>query len=289
MNEEKFEKILKVLEVIAIVVAAILLVIFKFIPEFKATLGSSDSYVDIDNYDTIVEVKILSGPNFFLITTNDKLTNILFINDSSCILYNQNIEKNDITTAITELTKKLTSSSVITDNSTIQLTEYSKNNNYQKIKEAIVANVPTIHLQENSSSLIIRAEELELSSSTEQLALQELQLYSMEIAGSCNSANNNSSITSIRKDEAKQYADQIYSKLQNYSLTYPNQSIESAAFPIQLIPVNTPDNITIYPSNNSWYYIENGIVYAYIAFLDNSEYSFCYQGDKENAKEGTCS
>lgn len=290
MQEKKIENIIKILEILAIAVAAIILVVFKFIPEFKKTLGSSDSYVDIDNYDTIVEVKILSGPNFFLVTNDDILTNILFINDVSCILYNENIEGRDIVTAINKLTTKLVSEKVVNTTPTIQLTEYPKNKKYNEIKNAILTNFSTAQLQENTSSLIARAAELDISSSTEQQALQELQLYSIEIAGSCNNSNDKqSSNILMSKEEAKQYADQIYEKLQNYSLTYPNQAIDSSSFPVQLIPITTSNNNTIYPSSNSWYYIENGNVYAYIAFLDISDYSFCYQGNKENIKEGVCS
>lgn len=284
MNDEKFDKIIKYAEIIAILLAAVLLVVFKFIPELKADFGSSDTYINVDTYDTIVEINVLSGPNFFLITTEDKVTNILFMNETSCVLYNKDIENTDLTTAVTKITSILTSNSLVTQESKIQITAYPKNTNYEKVKQALTTTHQTIYIQETTKTLVDRVKELQISSSTEQNSLYELQLYSKDIVERYKKDNNNSSM--ISKTEAKQYADQVYSHLQKYSLTHPNQSIDDTSFPIQLIPITTT-NATLYPSVNSWYYIENQNVYAYIAF-DKSSYSFCYQGTQQNIKEGEC-
>lgn len=284
MNDEKIDKIIKYAEIIAILIAAVLLVVFKFIPELKADLGSSDTYINVDTYDTIVEINVLSGPNFFLIATGDKLTNILFMNELSCVLYNKDIENADLTTAVTKITSILTTESFITQDSKIQITTYPKNKNYEKVKQVLTTTYSTIYMQETSKTLTDRVKELQISSSSEQNSLYELQLYSKDVVERYKKDYNNSS--SISKTKAKEYADQVYFHLQKYSLTHPNQSIDDSSFPIQLIPITT-DNTTLYPSSNSWYYIENQKVYAYIAF-DKSSYSFCYQGSEQNIKEGQC-
>lgn len=284
MSSEKFDKIIKYAEIVAIIIASVLLVVFKFIPELKADLGSSDTYINVDNYDTIVEINILSGPNFFIITKDDKVTNILFMNELSCVLYNKDIENTDLTTALTKIATILTSNSFVTQESKMQLTTYPKNKNYEKIKQMLTTIYPTAYINETTKILVDRVKELQISSTTEQNSLYELQLYSKNIVERYKKDYNDSSF--IGKTETKQYADQVYSHLKKYSLTHPNQSIDDSSFPIQLIPI-TSNNNTFYPSSNSWYYIKNQKVYAYIAF-DKSSFSFCYQGTEQNIKEGEC-
>ena len=52
--------------------------LFKFIPEYKASKGSSDSYLNLSNADDIVEIKINNKPNFAIITEKDSIIGILF-------------------------------------------------------------------------------------------------------------------------------------------------------------------------------------------------------------------
>ena len=99
MMERKSEKITRIVYVIAVVVAIAITVIYH-LPELKKIKGSSDNIIDIDNYETIVGVTIDSGPEFLLVSGNKKITNILFLNPKSIVLYNKDIENNNIRTAI---------------------------------------------------------------------------------------------------------------------------------------------------------------------------------------------
>ena len=56
---------------------------------------------------------------------------------------------------------------------------------------------------------------------------------------------------------------------------------------IQVIPADVDGKY--YPSSNSWYYIQNGKIYAYIEFSEeNKIYGYCYQGTIESRSKGVC-
>ena len=58
--------------------------------------------------------------------------------------------------------------------------------------------------------------------------------------------------------------------------------------PIEKVLANK--DLTIYPSSESWYYIKNHKVYAYINFTGlTDDYEFCYNGSIEKMKRGKCS
>jgi hypothetical protein len=55
-----------------------------------------------------------------------------------------------------------------------------------------------------------------------------------------------------------------------------------------MIPAD--DEFKYYPSINSWYYVNDKKVYAYIEFVidDNNIKSYCYNGSIDLVKEGVC-
>jgi hypothetical protein len=50
------------------------------------------------------------------------------------------------------------------------------------------------------------------------------------------------------------------------------------------------DEFKYYPSINSWYYVKDKKVYAYIEFVisDNKVKGYCYNGSIDLVKEGVC-
>ena len=93
--------------------------------------------------------------------------------------------------------------------------------------------------------------------------------------------------TEINDETAKMYADSIYEKITKYKNDnqITNQEISSSNLPIYLIPADATG--IIYPTLESWYYIEEGKVYAYIV-IEEEQYHFCYQGEINKVKEGEC-
>ena len=93
----------------------------------------------------------------------------------------------------------------------------------------------------------------------------------------------------ITKDIAETYADTIYQKLKTYMITknIKEQSKDDMTLPIYYIP-GDPDN-QVYPTTNSWYYIENYKIFAQISIAPKStNYIYCYEGSEEMKKEGSC-
>ena len=64
--KEKNKTIIKIILVIILLIGTL---VFKSIPEYKETQGSSDSYIDIESYTDIIEIKINNKPNFALVIT----------------------------------------------------------------------------------------------------------------------------------------------------------------------------------------------------------------------------
>ena len=85
------EKIQSLLKILIIVIAIILILVIKVIPEYKESKGSSDINVDINAYESIVEIKINNKSNFLLLIAKSKISNILFLEETSLCLYNQYI------------------------------------------------------------------------------------------------------------------------------------------------------------------------------------------------------
>ena len=92
--KEKYKNILQIILVFILIICAL---IFKVIPEYNETKGSSDTYIDTEKDMDIIEVKINNTPNFGLVIIEDKISNILFFDQQSMCLYNKGIEGNAIT------------------------------------------------------------------------------------------------------------------------------------------------------------------------------------------------
>ena len=77
--------------------------VFKVIPEYKETQGSSDKFINTEKYTDIIEIAINNKPNFALVIEDKLISNILFFDQEAICLYNQDIEGS----TIKEGTKKI--------------------------------------------------------------------------------------------------------------------------------------------------------------------------------------
>lgn len=289
------EKHLNIISFIILIVLIVGGIVFKAIPEYKESLGSSDSFLTYSKYEDMVEFRINSNLNFAVVTNSDKVVHILIYTDKAMSLYNQNIEDQSITTAISQITTILIENNQLTDTSIIELTSY-ENISYKKVKNAFQTdltnnNLLNVTYREKSSSLEEKADALGITASSRENIITQLELYSKNVISAYDGEKTSSSTTkvSITEEQSLEYANNVYQKLQNYVITnnIGEQDINSSILPISLIPASPDGNI--YPSTSSWYYITNGKVYAYIAFeTPDTIYDYCYQGALEENKKGEC-
>ncbi len=289
---EKFQTRLTIVIFIVIIVAGI---IFKGIPEIKESLGSSDKFISSSNYDDMVEFNINNNLNFSVVIKDNKINHLLFFSEKSVILYNQDIENNSIDKAINLITNLLINSNSLTSTSTVTLTSY-ENKYYNNVKQSFMnelkSNNLTITIIEKTSSIERKVERLEIEYDKNDDLISKLDIFSKNIISKYKTSSNDYSTTetkSISKEKAKEYANNVYQKLENYVITnnIGEQDKNDTSLPINLIPASSDQ--TVYPNLSSWYYIKNKKVYAYIA-IDTKDitYSWCYNGGIEEYKEGEC-
>lgn len=279
--EEKVQKILSIVITIVIVVGAI---IYK-LPELKNIKGSSDNYIDVENYDSIVGININEKVEFLLVTNNQKITNLVFLTDSSLCLYNKNIEGKSIKEALSNILKILENKGYINDE--LILIMYPDNKDYDSIKELLTDK----NLIEETSTYQDISRKYNLTNIYEdnKKQISYLDKYSKELIRIYNNDKLEEKVANRMTDEeALEAANRVYEKLTVYALDVENQDKDSNDLLIQNIPAN--QKLTIYPSEESWYYIKNYKVYAYIKFISlTKDYEFCYTGSIEKIKKGACS
>ena len=128
---------LYVLEVVGVIIAIVLVVIFKFMPEYQASLGSSEKLFSYQNYKAAVEIKVPSGPEFFMIVDkNNSLSYIFIENVNAEILVNQNIEGQKLEKAIDTIIVLLEKNNYL-ETETITMINYNENETFSKIVELL--------------------------------------------------------------------------------------------------------------------------------------------------------
>ncbi len=290
------EKLQTRLTIIAVIVIIIIGIFLKGIPELKKTLGSSDKFITSKNYDDMVEFDINNNLNFAVVIQSKKINHILMFNEESVILYNQDIENNSISKSISMITNLLINSNNLTQTSQVTLTSY-ENKYYNEVKQSFINelksnNYNNITILEKQTTLEKKVKRLEIEYSKKDDLISKLDIYSKNIISSAKTNENSYSATeskTISKEQAKEYANNVYKKLENYVITnnIGEQDKNDTSLPINLIPASS-DN-TIYPNLDSWYYIKNKQVFAYIAIdTKDQTYGWCYNGGIDNYKEGEC-
>lgn len=287
--KEKITTIIKICIIIIIMIGALF---FKFIPEYKATQGSSDTYIDTKLYEDIIEFKVNNQTNFAIVTGKNRLLNILFFDKTSTCLYNQDIENQKIEEGITQILKLLIENDYIKENSTLTLIKY-KGQDYEKVKNVLTNQFTTLAIQVNiiEQTMTIEDKTKELNITESNQPIRQLELYSKKIIRRVKNGNSSITITPEEPTEelSREYTDTIYKKIEIYARNnnITNQEIINPSLLITSIPANK--EATIYANENSWYYIEDSKVYAYISItIANENYSYCYQASIDEYKKGQC-
>lgn len=287
MKEDREEKFIKIIKILVIVFIIVLTIVLKTVPELKKMLGSSDNFINYNDYEATIGIRTTTGTNVILVIESNKVTNIIFLDNTALCLYNKDIENKDIKTALNKIINTLISNQNISDNSII-LVKYSDNKYYEEVKKALgkLLNVEEINETLQQTAKLYQGIEIY---EDDKLELQSLDTYSKRLIKDYKNAQIVEEIENkMTEEEATTYAKRVYEKLNYYAQDVENQAKESTELPIIQIPANP--ELTIYPTSESWYYIKNHQVYAYIKFKSSpKDYDFCYNGNINNMKKGKCS
>ena len=143
----------------------------------------------------------------------------------------------------------------------------------------------SIDIKREESTLLVLANRLHLEyeETDENLLLRLIDYYSHSVI------DDNKTIVSneveLTKTLSSQYADDLYQKIVHWVLEnkIEQETREQMSLPLSSIPLDQP--MKTFASEDSWYYVENSKVYAYIKI---EKYSYCYFGDINTKKEGIC-
>ncbi len=282
------KKIVFVLEILIIVVLFTFYIIKEAIPEYKKTIGSSDKFINSELYNKMYEFNIDNKINFsIIIDENNNIYHMLFFNKESACLANKKIENNKLEEGLKKIYSTLYENNYLNNLSNINIIRYDT-------KDEIVYNlILSINKDYNingsvkisDSKIVDKVTYLGLESDEESY-LKDLDLYSKEYIRLTKNVV-------LSQDEAinyKDYSDNVYTKINNYiNMNGINDlNINDTTLVINMIPGD--DEFKHYPSINSWYYVKDKKVYAYIEFIisDNNIKGYCYNGSLDLVKEGVC-
>ena len=280
------------IEFLIVLIAAGIYTYVKIIPEYKEKIGSSDYLIDTKTYSNMIEIKTNNIDFGIIINDKSKLTHLLFFTESSLILYNKYIENNTLDYSLDRIIYLLKSNNLLSNKSDILLIRYS-DDKYQLFKDKFSASLNNNNLDcnivENSSTLKDKCSELNIKVDNDsKRLLWYLEIYSKDITGLLNNKDNNKDYLTDMK--ALNLCKNVYKKIEEYITInkIDNISIDSTEFVINLIQADKEGKYS--PTSNSWYYVKNKKIYAYVEFYDNiNRYGYCFNGDIELNKKGMCS
>lgn len=282
------KKITIILEILIIGIAFFVYTFKEVIPEYKESIGSSDKFINSEIYKKMYEFNIDNKINFsIIIDENNKIYHMFFFDKESTCLANKNIENNKLEEGLKKIYVILLDNNLLSSSSIVNIIRYDNTDNI------IYDLVSDLHMQYNitgniilsDSTLISKVESLKLESD-EDSYLKDLDLYSKEYIR----LTKNIVLTKEESSNTRQYSDNVYNKITNYINTnnISNLSVNDTTLVINMIPGD--EEFKYYPSINSWYYVKDGNVYAYIEFIinDSTAKGYCYNGSVDSVKEGVC-
>ena len=284
------KKLIIIAEIVFVVIAVGYYTVKELIPDFKKQFGSSDRIVNPEKCTNIIEIKINDDVDYiYLLDNEEKIYHIIFLSPSSLVLYNKNIENNNYDIVNKKSIEQFIKNNYLKTDSKISVTRYN-NDNYIKYKDSLLSilkyyNINT-NIIENESDFVEMSKKIGVEPSSKSKMISELDYYSKELIN--NNSNNNLKNIVLDKDNSKKFSNNVYKKIEKYiqSNNIENMDMKDTRLIISTIPAD--DNAKYYPSINSWYYVKNKRIYAYIEFEENKKYSYCYKGSIDSVYEGEC-
>ena len=284
------KKLIIIAEIVFVVIAIGYYTVKELIPDLKKQYGSSDKIVNPEKCTNIVEIKINDDVDYmYLLDKEEKIYHIIFLSPSSLVLYNKNIENNNYDIVNKKSIEQFIKNNYLKTDSKISVTRYN-NNNYIKYKDSLLSvldyyNINT-NIIENENDFVEMSRKIGVDPSSKSNMISELDYYSKELIN--NNSNTNLKNIVLDKDNSKKFSNNVYKKIEKYiqSNDIENLDMKDTRLIISTIPAD--DNAKYYPSINSWYYVKNKRIYAYIEFEENNKYSYCYKGSIDSVYEGEC-
>ena len=166
--------------VIVILVVLIFAAIFiKSIPEYQKKLGSSDINIDYEKENKLVGLKYNYLTEIIIVINDNKISNILFLNDYAYVLYNKNIEGKSLPDGIEKINDILENENILNDKrNKIEITKYNDaTNETNKIKQMLSHNI----VDENYMTLSNKIKLLNIKINDNTENLKTLEQYSKEV------------------------------------------------------------------------------------------------------------
>ena len=289
------EKVIALIEIVCILVACVLYIIFKVIPEYREEYGSSDKLIQVSNYKNMVEFTIDNKVNFSLVLNKDDVIyHIMFFDKNATCLYNKNIEGKSIDLGIEEVIKILIENDYLKNKSSIVITRYGEDG-YSKLKKSLIASLNKYNISddilENKSTLKEKNSKLKLTDNeSDESILRNMDFYSKEFTRvSISSTEEKTEDIIFSEDSSRKLANNVYKKIEKYVNENNIKILEknNTQLVIQMIPAD--DNGVYYPTDSSWYYVNDKKVYGYIELTDNTKkFGFCYNGSIDFVKNEVC-
>ena len=282
------KKIIVILEILIIGVAFLAYTFKEAIPEYKKSIGSSDKFINTEIYNKMYEFNIDNKINFsIIIDENNNIYHMFFFDKESACLANKNIENNTVEEVLKRIYSILYENNYLTNNSNIKIIRYD---NKDEIIYDLVRDINKEYningiINISDSTLENKINELKIES-LEESYLKDLDLYSKEYIR----LTKNVVLSKEESINTRKYSDNVYSKITNYMNMngISNLNTNDTTLVINMIPGD--EEHKYYPSINSWYYVKDKKVYAYIEFIinDNNVKGYCYEGSIDLVKEGVC-
>ena len=285
MKNEKIQYIIYTLIVLGIL---IYLIITKGIPTFKNTFGSSDSIINPNKYANLVDINVNDKISLgVILDKNKKVYHLFFYEDNSTIFYNQNIEDNNLDKGLDLIVSKLIEKDYLKENYNLKLTKYNIKY-YNEFKKSLNKALNKYHVKvniiEEDNTIEQLANSLELNYSDDTRALLEIDLLLKD-----STSKDIKEEKKIDNKDIKKYSNNIYIKIEKYkdNNNIINEERDKTKLDITTIPGDNEGRII--PSSDSYYYIKDSKVYAYIKLtIDEKVYDYCYNGSIDEYKEGMC-
>lgn len=281
------------LQIILFLVIVIVYFIKTVYPEIKSSVGSSDRLLNAEKYLNMYEIEINDSVDFTLLLSDTyQIYHIMFLNENSKVLYNKNIELlNNNEEKINSIVKILIENDLLKSDSYIKIVRYDDvyyshfiniiNSTFSKY------GIGNIYVEE-TSTISDLANRLNIYGTDDKDKLRYIDYYSKTLVNHNKNSLNKENVV-LNDATSFSLSKSVYRRIEDYVSTNNiiNKDRDDDKFLIQLIPADVNDRY--YPDENSWYYVENSHIYAYIEFKSTSKiYSFCYNGSIDEVKNGVC-
>lgn len=286
------KKILILLEILVVLIISVCYIVLEVIPEYKKNLGSSDYFIETENYLNMIELKV-GEVDFAVILNNDEMIyHIFFFNENALCLYNKEVEDNSVSRAIDKIVKILIESNYLSNTSIFEVTRYGENY-YNEFKKDLLKILTKYDLNtnilESSSTLAEKAKFLDINSGDlKEEILRNIDYYSKEYSRNLNN-NIDRGTSNLTEENGLELTKMVYKKIEGYINLNGIENLQKNNTEYIITTVAADIDNRYYPSSNSWYYVKSGKVYAYIEIVSGSKkIGYCYNGAIDLYKKGEC-